>query len=96
MPVADRARPSVSAAKTDTEKDQRSADRVGLILAEVVHSARGAVQRIQKVVDGAPGNKTAVFAKLGADRSESDTILTKVLDLANAHKPTGQDDLSIT
>lgn len=94
MPVADRSRPSVPAATTDAERDQRSADRVGLILGDVIRSARRAVQRIQRVVDDSPGNKIAVFAKLGADQSESDTILTKVLDLANTHKPTGEADLT--
>lgn len=94
MPVADRKRPSLPAATSDAEKDQRSADRIGLILGDVVRSARRAVQRIQRIVDDSPGNKATVFAKLGADQSESDTILTKVLDLANAHK--GSNDQNLT
>lgn len=93
MPVADRKGPSLPVPATDDDRNQRSAERIGSVLAEAVRSARRAVSRVQRIVDDAPGSKTAVFAKLGVDQSESDTILAKVLDLANTHKPTGEADL---
>lgn len=94
MPVADSKRPAVPVPSNDTERNQRTADILAAVLADSVESARRHIARIISLVDDAPGNKAAVFALLTSNETEADTILTKLLDLANTHKATGDADLS--
>jgi len=79
---------------TDDQKNTLAARRAREILSRAVKMAQRMVKNLKELADSAPGRKSGVVSKLGTDSAEAQAIVQKLIDLANSHKATNDEDVS--
>ena len=92
MPIGDTTVTEVT--MTTAQEDQKACEMVREGCLDLIRRAQQIVNQANQAITDAPGDKAAVMGLFGADQTDAEALMQKVVTLVNDHQQTGSPAVS--
>ena len=92
MPIGDSSVSDV--AQTADQGNEAACEEIRQACLRGLATAQRIVNRANVLIANAPGDKAAVMSKFGADQTDAEALMQKLVTLANAHQAAGESAIS--